>query len=71
MNVTGFNVNVTSEQPDRLKDFYREVVGLKPNPDYGEGAFDAGGTHVLRRRPQRDEGRDQGAAARADQLLRR
>jgi predicted enzyme related to lactoylglutathione lyase len=44
MNVTGFNVNVTSEQPDRLKDFYREVLGLKPNPDYGEGAFDAGGT---------------------------
>ncbi len=44
MKINSFNVNVTSEQPDRLKSFYRDVVGLTPNPDMGDGAFDAGGT---------------------------
>jgi predicted enzyme related to lactoylglutathione lyase len=43
MNITAFNINVTSEQPDRLKDFYRDVVGLSPTPEMGDGAFDAGG----------------------------
>ena len=44
MTINSFNVNVTSEQPERMQEFYRDVVGLTPNPDYGEGAFGAGGT---------------------------
>jgi predicted enzyme related to lactoylglutathione lyase len=44
VKINSFNVNVTSEQPAKLIEFYRDVVGLAPNPDYGEGAFDAGGT---------------------------
>ena len=47
MNVTNFIVNVTSEQPDELKRFYRDVVGLQPNTDMGEGAFMAGPTPFL------------------------
>ena|ERR1700694_2606956 len=44
MNITSFNLSITSDQPDRLKTFYRDVVGLTANPEMGEGAFDAGGT---------------------------
>ena len=44
MKVTSFNVNVTSEHPEQMLEFYREVVGLTPNPTMGDGAFDAGGT---------------------------
>jgi predicted enzyme related to lactoylglutathione lyase len=44
MKVNSFNVNITSEQPDRLLAFYRDIVGLKPQPEFGEGALDAGGT---------------------------
>lgn len=44
MKIESFNVNITSEQPERLQAFYREVIGLKPNPEFGEGAFDASGT---------------------------
>lgn len=31
MEVTSFNINITSEQPDRLHAFYRDVVGLPEN----------------------------------------
>jgi predicted enzyme related to lactoylglutathione lyase len=44
MAVTSFNVNITSEEPERLKAFYRDVIGLRPTPELGDGAFDAGGT---------------------------
>ncbi len=44
MKVNSFVFNVTSEQPERLVAFYRDVVGLEPKPDFGERAFDAGGT---------------------------
>jgi predicted enzyme related to lactoylglutathione lyase len=47
MNVSQFAINVTSEQPDRLLKFYREVVGLKPKPEWGEAAMDAGGTPFM------------------------
>ncbi len=47
MKVNSFIFNVTSEDPARLSGFYRDVVGLKQNPDMGEGAFDAGGTPFL------------------------
>lgn len=36
-------VNITSERPDELGKFYREVVELEPLPDAGEHAFQAGG----------------------------
>ena len=44
MGITSFNINVTSEDPERLKGFYRDVIGLKPTPEMGDGAFDAAGT---------------------------
>jgi predicted enzyme related to lactoylglutathione lyase len=44
MAITSFNVNVTSENAEGLRTFYRDVIGLKPVPEYGEGAFDAAGT---------------------------
>ncbi len=31
MQVTSFNINITSEQPERLTEFYRDVVGLPMN----------------------------------------
>jgi predicted enzyme related to lactoylglutathione lyase len=37
---TSFIVNITSEEPDKLIAFYRDVVGLPPNPNIGEGAFE-------------------------------
>lgn len=41
MKVTNFVVNVTSEDPDRLKKFYADVVGLPPNPNIDrESAFE-------------------------------
>lgn len=47
MEVTGFNLNITSEQPQHLMRFYREVVGLPPDPELGEAAFKVGGAHLL------------------------
>ena len=43
MNVTSFVFNITSEDPKRLGDFYRDVVQLPVNPQAGEHAFDVGG----------------------------
>ncbi len=31
MHVTSFNINLTSEQPERVTAFYRDVVGLPMN----------------------------------------
>lgn len=39
MKTTGFVVNVTSDQPHKLVEFYRDVVELPPNPQIGEEAF--------------------------------
>ena len=49
MKTTSFIVNVTSEDPDRLKKFYAETVGLAPNPNIGEGAFEIvpGATFII------------------------
>ncbi|HEU0072884.1 MAG TPA: VOC family protein [Dehalococcoidia bacterium] len=41
MQVTQFILNVTSEDPKRLGDFYRDVVEL-PSADIGEHAFTVG-----------------------------
>jgi predicted enzyme related to lactoylglutathione lyase len=43
VKVTSFLINITSEDPERLKTFYGEVVGLEKNPDMGDDAFHAGG----------------------------
>jgi predicted enzyme related to lactoylglutathione lyase len=47
MNVTSFNINVTSEHPERLAAFYRDIVGLTPNEQMGDGAFDVAGAAFL------------------------
>jgi predicted enzyme related to lactoylglutathione lyase len=47
MQVQSLVLNVTSEHPQELAAFYRDVVGLAPNPQIGETAFDAGGTAFL------------------------
>lgn len=43
MKVTNFLLNITSADPERLKAFYGDVVGLEKNPDMGDDAFHAGG----------------------------
>jgi predicted enzyme related to lactoylglutathione lyase len=47
MDVKNFNVNVCSEQPERLIRFYADVVGLTNIPQIGPGAFMAGGAAFL------------------------
>jgi predicted enzyme related to lactoylglutathione lyase len=47
VNVTSFNLNVTSEHPEALATFYRDVVGLEPEQNMGEGAFKVAGAHFL------------------------
>ena len=47
MHVTSFNINLTSEDPQRLIAFYRDVLQLPQIPEIGEGAFQAGGAALL------------------------
>jgi predicted enzyme related to lactoylglutathione lyase len=47
VKVNQFVINLTSAQPQALMTFYRDVVGLPANPDFGEGALMAGGTPYL------------------------
>ena len=47
MKVNSFVITVTSEQPERLAAFYRDVVKLEPRPEMGEAAFDAGGATFM------------------------
>ncbi len=47
MEVTSFNINVTSEHPERLAAFYRDVVGLEQNTEMGEGAFNVAGANFI------------------------
>jgi predicted enzyme related to lactoylglutathione lyase len=42
MPIESLLVNVNSEDPERLRKFYADIVGLPRNPDMGEGAFMAG-----------------------------
>ncbi len=42
MDVENFSINLTSEEPDRLIGFYRDVVGLPQHDGMGPGAFKAG-----------------------------
>jgi predicted enzyme related to lactoylglutathione lyase len=47
MQVQGFIFNLTSEQPERLTAFYRDVVQLPPAEGMGETAFNAGGATFI------------------------
>jgi predicted enzyme related to lactoylglutathione lyase len=47
MKSNGFGVILTSEEPDRLRAFYRDVVGLTKRPDMGDNAFDLGGATLF------------------------
>ncbi len=47
MNVNQIIINVTSPDPQRLGAFYRDTVGLPPNPDMGEFAMMAGSTPFM------------------------
>lgn len=42
MKVNSLFLNLTSENPARLITFYRDVVGLEPDPSSGEFAFHMG-----------------------------
>jgi predicted enzyme related to lactoylglutathione lyase len=64
MKTTGFVVNVTSDNPERLVALYRDVVQLPPNPVIGEEAFEIvsgasfvidghSETHGMTKEPQR------------------
>ena len=63
MQVNGLLINVTSEQPEKLTAFYRDVVQLPPAQDMGPDAFAVGGgtfvigghseTHDATTQPQR------------------
>jgi predicted enzyme related to lactoylglutathione lyase len=39
VNITGFNLNITSEQPARLMAFYGETLGLPRDPEAEGGGF--------------------------------
>jgi hypothetical protein len=47
MNVPSSNINITSGHPERLAAFYRDIVGLTPNGQMGDGAFDEVGAAFL------------------------
>ena len=47
MNVEQFVVNINSEHPEKLIAFYRDIVGLTANADFGPGAFMAGSSSFI------------------------
>jgi predicted enzyme related to lactoylglutathione lyase len=47
MQVQQFIVNVNSQRPERLIEFYGDVVGLEVNPEFGPGAFMAGSSAFI------------------------
>jgi predicted enzyme related to lactoylglutathione lyase len=46
MKVNTFLINLTSDDPGRMKAFYGETLGLQKNPDMGDDAFHAGGAVI-------------------------
>jgi predicted enzyme related to lactoylglutathione lyase len=42
VQINGFAINLTSDNPDRLKAFYGGTVGLERRSDMGDGAFAVG-----------------------------
>jgi predicted enzyme related to lactoylglutathione lyase len=50
MQMTGFTINITSEHPERMVAFYRDVLRLPPDPafeQFGGGGFKAGDTTIV------------------------
>ncbi|MEX0683288.1 MAG: VOC family protein [Dehalococcoidia bacterium] len=47
MKVNNFHIQILTENPDRLKAFYRETVGLPTVPDLGDGAFAVAGANLF------------------------
>jgi len=47
MEISGFTINLTSEQPEQMAAFYRDVVQLSPMPEMGEGAFNVAGAAFI------------------------
>ena len=47
MKVNELILNITSENPEQLGAFYRDVVQLEPNPDIGKAAFDLNGAAFI------------------------
>jgi catechol 2,3-dioxygenase-like lactoylglutathione lyase family enzyme len=47
LKVNSFILNVTSEQPEVLTQFYRDVVALEPDAQIGEGAFIVGDARFI------------------------
>jgi predicted enzyme related to lactoylglutathione lyase len=46
MQVTSFNININSAQPQVLIDWYANVLGLETNDQLGDGAFNVAGGHI-------------------------
>lgn len=46
MKVNSLFLNLTSEQPEKLLAFYRDVIGLPLRPEMGPDALDAGGATI-------------------------
>ncbi len=47
MHVTSFIINITTEDPRRMMDFYENVLRLPRNEDVGEGAVSAAGATII------------------------
>ncbi len=47
MKINNFHIQITSENPDRLRSFYRDTVGLPTVPEMGDGAFAVGGANLF------------------------
>ncbi len=46
MNVETFFINITSEQPERLFEFYRDTVGIPQEADFGPHSLNAAGVII-------------------------
>ena len=47
MKINNFHIQITTDNPDRLKAFYRDTVGLPPVPEMEDGAFAVGGANLF------------------------
>jgi predicted enzyme related to lactoylglutathione lyase len=47
VKVNNFHIQITTDNPQRLKAFYRETVGLPTVPEMGDGAFVVAGANLF------------------------
>ena len=47
MDITNISIQLASSDPARLKAFYRDVIGLTPQPEMGDGSFSLGPAGTL------------------------